>query len=177
MPYLVIAEEVSLLKKVGEFTDEDGNVKFYDHESVVYFMGDVIPDDDVSPVVADKYESGDAHVRTLIVACDDKGNPTDDVPGSESDDEVKHPDVVSKGGTTGSVQNTDTGEKIVSTGVSTGNRPGNQGGGAMETEVPVGGAPESESSPSGKMTEAEVAEKVANEQQASKPAAKSTSKK
>lgn len=174
MPFLIIGDEVSLHKKVGEFTNEEGKILAYDHESVVYLQGEIVPDEEVSPVTLQQYERGDKHIRSLIVKCDENGKPTDDVPEPSMNEPVGvQPSVVSAGGTTGVVQQTDTGEKIVSTGVSTGNRPGDQGGGDMAVQVPVGGAPEGRMSLEDSRS---VGQEVGEDADATKAASESGSK-
>lgn len=52
MPYEVTCPELSVLKAVGEFRDPvTGEVFSYDHKARTYYEGEVVPDDNVSPVI------------------------------------------------------------------------------------------------------------------------------
>jgi hypothetical protein len=68
MPYEVIANEgttVTVLHSNGTFLDRDDKVIGYDHTSVPHEHGDVISDEEISPVVVKLYEAKDP--RTLAV--------------------------------------------------------------------------------------------------------------
>jgi hypothetical protein len=74
MPYLVTCEpgtSVTIPKAVGEMKDDTGKVHFYDHEGHIYARGDIVADEDVSPVVVELM-SGDpskpavAHVKSVL---------------------------------------------------------------------------------------------------------------
>lgn len=83
MPYKVITPEgvaVSILKKVGDWKDPQGNIIQEDHESVPHLGGDILSDDDVAPSVVALYDANDSHVRSYLVRVDAKGKPVDDVP-------------------------------------------------------------------------------------------------
>lgn len=67
MPYEVLQNEVTVLKSVGEHVDPNtGKVLGHDHQSVTWFKGDIIPDSEISPVVVELYESGDAHTLSQL---------------------------------------------------------------------------------------------------------------
>lgn len=70
MAYRVKVAEVTLPKSLGTVVDRSGN-EFHEHESRTYFEGDVVATEDVSPVVRDLYEAGDAHVTSQIEEVDD----------------------------------------------------------------------------------------------------------
>lgn len=84
MPYEVIAESTFVLKSRGELTDEDGKVLGYDHESVPHVLGDIIADEDISPVVKALYEDGNPFTVATLKKV-----------GEDDDDPAKH---VNKGG-------------------------------------------------------------------------------
>lgn len=87
MPYKVLADEVNILKKVGEFRSPEGNLIGYDHDSVLYFKDDIVEDENISPVVLERYEAGDAHTRSMIVRVDKRGRPVDTLPTSSTEEE------------------------------------------------------------------------------------------
>lgn len=60
------AGEVQVLKSLGSLKDVNGNFLAYDHVNVTYQPGQVIPADDVSPVVIEKLESGDEYTNSLL---------------------------------------------------------------------------------------------------------------
>lgn len=66
MPYEVIGLEVGIQKALAFEQDKDGNTIVDDRETRAYIQGDVIPDEDVHPVVVKAYEDGDEHVRSLL---------------------------------------------------------------------------------------------------------------
>lgn len=67
MPYEVIADvAISLLHATDVFKTDDGKVVGYDHISHIRTPGEVVPDDEVSPVVKEAYEDDDDHVTSLI---------------------------------------------------------------------------------------------------------------
>ncbi len=80
MPYEVIGDgAVDVLKSYGEVRDPyTGETVALEHGSDVYLPGDIIPDEDVSPVVKGKYEHGDEHVRSLLKYVNDKAEAKDD---------------------------------------------------------------------------------------------------
>lgn len=64
--YQVLVDSVSILRDIGKITDSDGKVIGYEHESVLYPLSAIIPESEISPVVLDKYESGDEHTRNIL---------------------------------------------------------------------------------------------------------------
>jgi hypothetical protein len=69
MPYQVTCPagtSFSVLKAVGEMKDDDGNFRFYDHESVVRSRGDILDDSDVSPVVRELLDKGDPKNPSVV---------------------------------------------------------------------------------------------------------------
>lgn len=68
MPYHVISPTpITLLKKVGELRAQNSNeLVGYEHDSVLRFPGEVVDDEDVSPVVVEAYEKGDKHTLGII---------------------------------------------------------------------------------------------------------------
>jgi len=69
MPYEVICSEdtsVTILQALNEVKDLDGKIIGYDHKAVYRECGDVLDDDEVSPVVRDLLEAGDPHVCSLL---------------------------------------------------------------------------------------------------------------
>ncbi len=69
MPYVVTChpdESVLVLKSQGEFLDREGKHAGYDHRNDVHLDGDVISDEEISPVLVKLYEDGDAHVRSVL---------------------------------------------------------------------------------------------------------------
>ena len=92
---------VSIYKKVGETRNPTNNeVIGFEHESITYLPDQVIAETEISPVVITQYQSEDPHLRSLIVLCDKKGNPLDEMPKVEEPEaEVEHPNenVTTKG--------------------------------------------------------------------------------
>lgn len=66
MPYEVIAPAVSVLYKIGEVRTDEGKLIGHEHKSVLHGQGDVVTDEDISPVVVQMYNDGDAHVRSVL---------------------------------------------------------------------------------------------------------------
>ena len=67
MPYEVIGyPAVDVLEKIGEIIDDKGQTVGLEHRTNTWVTGDVIPDEKVSPVVVDAYNSGDAHVLSVL---------------------------------------------------------------------------------------------------------------
>ena len=69
MPYEVICSEdtsVTILQALNEVKDLDGKIIGYDHKAVYRECGDVLDDNEVSPVVRDLLEAGDPHVCSLL---------------------------------------------------------------------------------------------------------------
>lgn len=67
MPYEVTAEgAVSILKANDTYYDSEGKLLGYDHESNTFLPGEIVKDDDVSPVVAELYDNGDEHVTSIL---------------------------------------------------------------------------------------------------------------
>lgn len=69
MPYEVICPEgtsVTVLQAINEVTDLDGKVIGYDHRAVYHTSGDVLDDNEVSPVVRDLLDAGDEHVCSIL---------------------------------------------------------------------------------------------------------------
>jgi hypothetical protein len=93
MPYKVLIDEVTILKKIGELIDQQGN-KHDEHASVTYYFGDVVPDTEVAPTVVRAYDDEDHHVRSLLLRTDEAPTvperkpsalpqPVDEVPAPE----------------------------------------------------------------------------------------------
>lgn len=69
MPYEVICTEdtsVTILQAINEVKDLDGKVIGYDHNAVYRNSGDVLDDNEVSPVIRDLLEAGDPHVSSIL---------------------------------------------------------------------------------------------------------------
>lgn len=69
MPYEVICSEdtsVTILQAINEVKDLDGRVIGYDHTAVYRNSGDVLDDNEVSPVIRDLLEAGDPHVSSIL---------------------------------------------------------------------------------------------------------------
>lgn len=69
MPYEVICPEgtsVTILKALNEVKDLDGRVIGYDHRADYHESGDVLDDNEVSPVLRDLLEEGDPHVSSIL---------------------------------------------------------------------------------------------------------------
>jgi hypothetical protein len=69
MPYEVICPEgtsVTILKALNEVKDLDGRVIGYDHRADYHESGDVLDDNEVSPVLLDLLEAGDPHVNSIL---------------------------------------------------------------------------------------------------------------
>lgn len=69
MPYEVICPEdssVTVLQAMNEVKDLEGRVVGYDHKAIYCESGDVLQDDEVSPVVRDLFEAGDPHVCSIL---------------------------------------------------------------------------------------------------------------
>lgn len=69
MPYEVICSEdtsVTILQALNEVKDLEGRVIGYDHKAVYRESGDVLDDDEVSPVIRDLLEAGDPHVCSIL---------------------------------------------------------------------------------------------------------------
>lgn len=69
--YLVLKEAVNVLKSNGAFKDFQGNIVGYDHESVTYLQGTVIPEDEISPVVIALYNDNDKHTLSCLQSVED----------------------------------------------------------------------------------------------------------
>jgi hypothetical protein len=65
LPYRVKIDELSVLRALGPAREEDGR-KYYDHDSVTWYKDDVIPDDQISPVVIEAYERGEEHTLSVL---------------------------------------------------------------------------------------------------------------
>lgn len=75
MPYQVTCPEdqsVSVLKLLNEVVDQQGNVVGYDHYAEIHYNGDVIADDDLSPVTRYLFEQGDPTVTRHFKFLSDK---------------------------------------------------------------------------------------------------------
>lgn len=72
MPYEVTAPELNVLQAVGQHEDKDGTVYGFDHVSNVWKSGDILTDDEVSPVVVALYDAGDEHTRSVLKRIEDK---------------------------------------------------------------------------------------------------------
>lgn len=83
MPYQVIADRaIDILNDVGELTHPfHPELRFYEHESNVWLPEEIIPDEEISPVVVDKYDDGDEHIRSLIKRV---GKPRAEKPKADS---------------------------------------------------------------------------------------------
>lgn len=69
MPYEVICpidSSVSVLNALGEVKDDQGNIIGYDHSAKVWSSGDVIPDEEVSPVVIKLLDEGDEYTCSQL---------------------------------------------------------------------------------------------------------------
>jgi hypothetical protein len=66
MPYQVLIDEVSVLKALSENLDASGNVIGYDHVSRTWLKDQVIPDEEVSPVIRKLVEDGDASMAARL---------------------------------------------------------------------------------------------------------------
>lgn len=74
MAYKVKVDGATIPKQVGVKVNKvprvvranDGPVDVPVYRTSVYLAGDVIEDEDVAPVVVEKYNSGDEHIRSLI---------------------------------------------------------------------------------------------------------------
>lgn len=69
MPYEVICPEgtsVTVLQAINEVKDLDGRVVGYDHKAVYRTSGDVLDDNEVSPVVRDLLDAGDEHTCSVL---------------------------------------------------------------------------------------------------------------
>lgn len=66
-----IGDSVTLLKALGERFSDSGEVIGYEHQSVTYPLGAVIPASEISPVVLQDYANGDERLRRLIELVDD----------------------------------------------------------------------------------------------------------
>lgn len=92
MPYRVKADELSVLRALGPAREVDG-VKYYDHDSLLWYKDDVIPDDQISPVVTEAYARGDEHVLSVLEKIEggSKTKQADVQPASEGDTEAETP--------------------------------------------------------------------------------------
>lgn len=72
MPYEVTADEVVILKAENVYKDDRDNVIGYDHTSVLYRKGEIVKDEDISPVVLEQIEAGDEHLLSLISPVEEK---------------------------------------------------------------------------------------------------------
>lgn len=59
-------DSVTLLKALGERFSDSGEVIGYEHQSVTYPLGTIIPAAEISPVVLNDYANGDERLRRLI---------------------------------------------------------------------------------------------------------------
>lgn len=69
MPYEVICPEgtsVTILQALNEVKDLEGRVIGYDHKAVYRHSGDVLSDDEVSPVIRNLLDEGDEHVCSIL---------------------------------------------------------------------------------------------------------------
>lgn len=72
MPYEVLAPQLNVLQAIGEHVGSDGKVYGFDHVSNIWKAGDVLSDEEVSPVVVALYDGGDEHTRSVLKRIDDK---------------------------------------------------------------------------------------------------------
>lgn len=80
MPYKVLVPEASILNDLQVYTDDDGKVLGIDHESVLRKEGEIIPDDQVSPVVKEAYASGDEHTLSILEKVSDSKQEKKEAP-------------------------------------------------------------------------------------------------
>lgn len=68
MPYEVIGESpaVDVLKALDPMVNDEGKQFGYYHETRTYTPGDIIEDEDVSPVIAKLYDDRDEHTRSVL---------------------------------------------------------------------------------------------------------------
>jgi len=66
MPFEVLIDEAAIMKDVGETKDDAGNTIGFDHETRVWFKGDIVPDEEVAATVIRLYEEGDEHTKSVI---------------------------------------------------------------------------------------------------------------
>lgn len=97
--YEVIANEVSILKAHSTYTNDNGNVIGYDHESITYLKGAVIDEEDISPVVIKQFNDGDERTISLIRKLNlkpknVKPKRTDDEPQDQIKESIKKEEVV-----------------------------------------------------------------------------------
>jgi hypothetical protein len=71
------AGEVQVPRAASELFDVNGNHLGFRHENRVYFEGEVIPDEDVSPVVQKQVENGGLHVSSLLEYVNEDGQLRD----------------------------------------------------------------------------------------------------
>lgn len=75
MPYKVTAPEVSLLRDLGVYKDNEGKVIGYDRDSVIRLQDEIVADEDVAQIVKDAYEAGDPHTRGILEYVDEDPEP------------------------------------------------------------------------------------------------------
>lgn len=80
MPYEVLLDGATVPKSVGPLTDANGVQVGHQHQSKVYMKGDILADDDVSPVVVELLENKDPHTSTVLKKVSSK--PTVTGPGT-----------------------------------------------------------------------------------------------
>ena len=66
MPYQVLADELTVLEKIGEVQTADGKHLGYEHRSVTYLKDEILDDSQVSPVVTKLYNEKDPHTRKVL---------------------------------------------------------------------------------------------------------------
>lgn len=66
MPYEVLKDGVTVPKALSELKDNSGNVHGYDHRSKIYRKGEIIADEDVSPVIKEALENDDPHTTSVL---------------------------------------------------------------------------------------------------------------
>lgn len=83
MPYEVLKDGATIPKALGELKDNSGNVLGYQHQAKVYRKGEILADEDVSPVVVEALENDDPWTSALLAKV--SADPNVKGPGGAAD--------------------------------------------------------------------------------------------
>lgn len=92
MPYRVLVDQTQVLNDLSPRVLDDGRQIGYDHESLVWYKDEVIPDDKISPVVVKLYDEGDAHTRSILERVGDKPQEVEAVSQATPEDSGEQAD-------------------------------------------------------------------------------------
>lgn len=70
MPFEVLVDGATIMRAVKVYKDDGGKViegsTGYEHEGSVRLRGEILEDDEVSPLIVQQYDAGNEHTRRMI---------------------------------------------------------------------------------------------------------------